>query len=75
MAKSSKTDSLAGLKVDSNIPVPAVRRNWKEVAAALKPGDSVQLTKAEAKALLVHQKTNGLISRKLGEDKYRIWKA
>lgn len=66
------------IKIQKNVPMPSRQRagKWQEVAAKMKPGDSVLVSNGTKKNGLFAaiRKSGGLaISRREG-DSYRVWR-
>jgi len=66
------------IKIQKNVPMPSRQRagKWQEVAAKMKPGDSVLVSTGTKKNGLFAaiKKSGGLaISRREG-DSYRVWR-
>lgn len=66
------------IKIQKNVPMPSRQRagKWQEVAAKMKPGDSVLVSTGTKKNGLFGaiKKSGGLaISRREG-DSYRVWR-
>ncbi len=66
------------IKIEKNVPMPSRQRagKWQEIAAKMKPGDSVLVsngTKKNGLFAAIKQSGGLAISRREG-DSYRVWR-
>ncbi len=64
------------IKIEKGISVPKTVRfgKWVNLFKKMKKGDSILVTKKEAGGSIQARKKYKTTQRKVGKDKYRIWK-
>ena len=67
---------MSNIKIDKDIPIPEMRSKWRRIFNEMKIGDSIVLDEPNKHSCLssAYRYKVIVISKKLGENEYRVWK-